>query len=93
MQARTKIDPDKDRAKMMPCGGFFNVGAHVTTHACTKGVWKGLLEDGTSLTIAEDMVREQFGFRFVAECQIDFSKVCLREILACRLTVVFTKLL
>jgi hypothetical protein len=42
----------------------------VTTDACTEGVWKGLLEDGTSLTIAEDMVRQQFGFRFVAECKI-----------------------
>jgi hypothetical protein len=61
---------------------------HVTTDACTKGVWKGLLEDGTSLTIAEDMVREQFGFRFVAECQILGQKKFVKiPVGSCRLSI------
>jgi hypothetical protein len=42
----------------------------VTTEACTKGSWKGLLEDGTALAIVEEVIRGQFGSRFVAECKI-----------------------
>jgi hypothetical protein len=42
---------------------------HVTTDTCSQDAWKGLLEDGTSLTIMEDIVRGEFGSRFVAECK------------------------
>ena len=61
---------------------------HVTTDACTKGAWKGLLEDGTSLTIAEDIVRGEFGSRFVAECKyLGHKKFVPIPVGSCRLSI------
>jgi hypothetical protein len=60
----------------------------VTTDACTKGAWKGLLEDGTSLTIMEDIVRGQFGSRFVAECKfLGHKKFVSLPVGSCRLLI------
>jgi hypothetical protein len=60
----------------------------VTTDACTKGAWKGLMEDGTSLTIMEDIVRGQFGSWFVAECKyLGHKKFVCIPVGSCRLSI------
>jgi hypothetical protein len=35
----------------------------------SNGIWKGLLDNGNELPIAEDLVHQQFGKRFVKECK------------------------
>ena len=42
---------------------------HVTNEVHAKGIWKGLLEDGTVLPLQEEVVTGQFGCRFVEECK------------------------
>ena len=42
---------------------------HVTNEVHAKGIWKGLLEDGTVLPLQEEVVTGQFGCQFVEECK------------------------
>ena len=42
---------------------------HPRNDGSGKGIWKGLLDNGNQLPIAEDLVNEQFGPRFVKECK------------------------
>jgi hypothetical protein len=42
---------------------------HVTNKIFADGVWKALLDDGQVTSISESFVMEQFGHRFVKECQ------------------------
>jgi hypothetical protein len=42
---------------------------HPRNDGSGSGIWKGLLENGTQLPIAEDLVHQQFGGRFVKECK------------------------
>jgi hypothetical protein len=41
----------------------------VSDQICAQSTWKGLLEDGTVLTLREEVVLQQFGIRFVNECK------------------------
>jgi hypothetical protein len=41
----------------------------VSDQICAQSTWKGLLEDGTMLTLREEVVLQQFGIRFVNECK------------------------
>jgi hypothetical protein len=91
--AMITIDDRKiTRVKYIPPAYFHETDArgndNVTTDTCTKGAWKGLLEDGTSLTIMEDIVRGEFGSRFVEECKFLGHKkfVCI-PVGSCRLSI------
>jgi hypothetical protein len=40
-----------------------------TEELYAKGIWKGMMDDGTVLPLSEELVTAQFGTRFVQECQ------------------------
>ena len=61
---------------------------HVTNKVCAKGIWKGLLEDGTVLPLREEVVTGQFGFRFMEECKrLGTSKFVPIPVGSCRSSV------
>jgi hypothetical protein len=44
-------------------------GDHITDQVYAKGIWRGQLEDGTVMPIPEELIKEEFGSRFVKECK------------------------
>jgi len=63
-------------------------GDHITDQVYAKGIWRGQLEDGTVMPIPEELIKEEFGSRFVKECKrLGHKKFVDIPVGSCRLLV------